>query len=561
MKPGRQFGSDLHRHKKKEDRYDAIIIGGGPNGLTAGAYLSKAGLKVLVVERRHEMGGGCNTEEVTHGGFYHNTHAIYMMMTEYAPAYKDLQLAEKYGLKHIYPPVQMVMPFKDGSTIALYSDVNKTCESFAKFSAKDAEIYGKLYEKYTGWMEDFLGPYTYVQPKPTLEIAAAMDAIPMGQEMMELTEKTPVELVTELFENERVRCLMLNALCFWGFDPEQAGLGYLLPLYFNRTNQYRICKGGSHALTQSLIKVILENGGRLQTAMELTDIIVENGTAKGVVDDYGQTHSADIVISTLDPHQTFLKLIEKEHLNEDFLDQIKLWQWEHWSLTGVHLALQATPQFSYAKEDPQLNEGLIYILGCETIEDYLAHQQAISNGIFEPGSIVTCSFPSVLDPTQVKHAGCHTAIIQQQSPYKLKDGGAEQWYSLSFKEEVIEKMIAKVREYFPNLIDENIRGKYISTPLDVENKYRDMVQGSIKQGQYHPFQMGYTRPNMECSTHRSPIKGLFMGGACTYPGGTVLLGSGYLAADAVIKDIGGNKWWPEPEIIKRAREKGFPGFD
>ena len=97
----------------------------------------------------------------------------------------------------------------------------------------------------------------------------------------------------------------------------------------------------------------------------------------------------------------------------------------------------------------------------------------------------------------------------------------------------------------------------MSTPLDIQNKFPDMVKGSIKQGEYHPLQMGYMRPNEYCSTHRSPIKGLYMGGSCTYPGGTVLLGAGYLAAEAVAEDLSLKKWWAEPEVVKRARQQGL----
>jgi phytoene dehydrogenase-like protein len=129
-----------------------------------------------------------------------------------------------------------------------------------------------------------------------------------------------------------------------------------------------------------------------------------------------------------------------------------------------------------------------------------------------------------------------------------------------FKEETANKQIAKVAEYAPNLAEEIIRRSYVSTPLDIENKFSDMVKGSIKQGQYHPLQMGYMRPNAECSNHRSPIEGLYMGGACIYPGGTILLGSGYLAAEAVVEDLQADKWWPEPKMIQQAREKGIPGF-
>ena len=117
--------------------YDIAVIGGGPNGLLSAAYLAKAGLKVLVLERRHEMGGGLATEELTGTARLRvNAHAFFMMMVDYAPAYKDLELESRYGLAHFYPELQCVMPFSDGRAICLYNDVESTCRSFAQFSQK-----------------------------------------------------------------------------------------------------------------------------------------------------------------------------------------------------------------------------------------------------------------------------------------------------------------------------------------------------------------------------------------------------------------------------------------
>ena len=541
-----------------ENTYDVIVIGGGPNGLTAASYLAKAGLKVLVLEKRYEMGGGLATEEVTTAGFYHNTHAIYMMMTEYAPAYKDLNLEELYGLKHIYPPLQYAMPFEDGSCLCLYNDLEKTCESIAKFSKQDADSYRELSTKFAGWMEDFLGPYTYVQPKPTLEIAPAMDKTKMGKEMFELTDKTPAELVNGWFTDPHVRAMMLNTICFWGLDPEQSGLGYLVPLYINRSTAYRICAGGSHQLTQALMNGVLQNKGLLLTAQDIKRIVITGGKATGVEMKDGTAYEAKAVVSTIDLHQTFFGMVGKENLDKDFTDSLETWMWEHWGFLGTHWAIEEPPNFTVAKDNPELNEALIYILGCETPEDYISYHRAVAEGKLPAKPIIHCTVPTVHDSTQCRHAGRHTMLIQQAVPYELKEGGADKWYSLKFKEEQAEKLLNVLRRYAPNLTEEKIRACYVSTPKDYANKFLDMVNGSIKQGQYHPFQMGYMRPNDQCSSHRSPIPGLFLGGACTYPGGTILLGSGYLAADAVVKDMGANKWWPEPEMIKKARAKGIP---
>jgi len=528
-----------------DKKYDVIIIGGGPNGLTAGAYLSKAGLKVLVMEKRYEMGGGVATEEVTHGGFYHNTHAIYMMMVDYAPAYQDLELEKLYGLKHIYPPLQFAMPLTDGNCVCLYSDLDKTCDSIARFSPEDASAYRNLSIKFQGWMDNFLGPYTSVQPTPTIDMAIQMERLEMGKEK-------------GWFNNEQVRALMLNAVCFWGLDPEQSGLGYLVPLYMNRTVNYRICRGGSHMLTQSLIKAVLENGGTLLTNQNLKRIVVEDGEARGVERDDGAVFEARVVLSTLDTHQTFIKLVGEGNLDEEFCEVLKPWMWEHWAFFSTHLALKEAPKFKAAEKDPEIDRGLIYLLGGETVEDYMKHYRAIENKEVDEKPIISCTFPTVFDPLQCRHSGLHTGLVQEHVPYDLKEGGSKKWYSIPFKEEISGRALDVLNRFAPNINEESIRAKYISTPVDCENKFLDMVKGSIKQGQYHPLQMGYMRPNEHCSGHRSPIRGLYMGGACTYPGGTVLLGSGYLAAEVVVEDLGAKKWWKEPEMITKAREKGMP---
>ena len=537
--------------------YDIIIIGGGPNGLVAGAYLAKAGQKVLVLERRYEMGGGLITEEVSGTPRYFiNTHAIYMMMVDYAPAYQDLELEKLYGLKHVYPSQQFAMPLEDGRCLSLYTDIDKSCASIAKFSPEDADTYREIYHRYKKYMDEFIGPATYVQPVPTIEQAANMEKYDIGREMSEMAEETPKDIVYGLFKNEHVRGMMLQLCCLWGLDPEQSGVGYLIPLYINRATNYRLVAGGSHMLTQAFIKIILENGGELRTATGVSRIITKDGAATGVETKDGRTYeAAKAVVSTLDTHQTFLKLVGEKNLNNEFVEGVKIWQWEHWSLLGIHLALMEAPNFTVARDDSELNKALIYLLGLETGDDFVEHYQAIGRGEIDGKVGISFCVPSLHDSSQAPH-GRYTGHITQMAPYDLK-GGKDKWYSFKFREEQFQRVLALLGKYAPNITEDKVRNYYVSTPLDVENKFTDMVRGSIKQGQYHPLQLGYMRPNDECSQHRSPIKGLYMGGACTYPGGTVLLGSGYLAADAVCEDVGIEKWWAEPEMITKAREKGL----
>jgi len=539
-----------------QEKYDIIIIGGGPNGLEIGAYLSKAGLKVLLLERRHELGGGLLTEEVTLPGFLHNTHAVYMMMVDYAPIYTDLKL-EEYNVKHIYPSLQFALPLSDGRCLCLYSDVDKTCDSIARFSKHDADSYRELYHRCNRYVADFIAAATYAPAVPLLDQVVMLQKTELGQELTEFAEKTPKELVDEYFENEHVKALMLYLATEWGVGYDQAGMGYLVLLYINRASNYRLVVGGSHMVTQALHKIIFENGGVALNTQMIKRVIVEDGKATGVEREDGTIFWADkAVISTIDTHQTFLKLVGEENLDKDFVEQIKSWQWEKYTLMGLHLALKEAPRFTAAATDPEINQAFIYVLGYETPEELIDDYEAIYRGELRDKACFNCCFLSVHDPSQAP-PGRHTGLLSRFAPYNLKEGGAEKWYNLKFKEEVIGQYLTTLQKYAPNMTEDTILWKYISTPVDVGNKFLDMVQGSYKQGLYHPLQMGIYRPNEECSRYRTPVKNLYLAGSCCYPGGTVIWGAGYNAANAVADDLGIDKWWSEPEIVAKAREQGL----
>ena len=225
------------------ETYDVIIIGAGPNGLAIGAYLSKAGQKVLLIEKRLEEGGGLMTEQVTLPDYYHNTHAIYMMMVDFAPVYKDFLLEEKYDVRHIFPELQCAMPLSDGRCLCLYRDVEKTCASIAEFSRKDADSYRRMFQKYDEMMKEILGPQTYAPMEAAPILAAKMDRTDLGRELSEYAEKTPEEMVCEMYENDHVRTLMLYQACHWGLDYDQSGVSYMVPLYLNRMVNYQLTAG------------------------------------------------------------------------------------------------------------------------------------------------------------------------------------------------------------------------------------------------------------------------------------------------------------------------------
>ena len=146
--------------------YDIVIIGSGPNGLEIAAYMAKAGQKVLLLEKRYEAGGGLATEQITLPEYFHNTHAIFHMMVDYAPIYQDFDLEAAYGLKHILPELQWAMPTPDGRTLCVYNDPERTAQSIAQYSQKDADSFRDLYAECDEMMREMLGPQTFVKPEP-----------------------------------------------------------------------------------------------------------------------------------------------------------------------------------------------------------------------------------------------------------------------------------------------------------------------------------------------------------------------------------------------------------
>jgi phytoene dehydrogenase-like protein len=541
-----------------QDSYDVIIIGGGPNGLTAACYLSKAGQKVLMLEKRYELGGGLATEEITLPDYFHNTHAIYHLMADYAPPIKDFELESKYDIKYIRPELQFALPLSDGRSLCLYTDVEKTCQSIAQFSQKDADSYREMNKRFYDLVNDFIGPATYCPPLPPLEQTIQLEESgEVGKEINRLVEMTPEEIVDELFEHDVVKTLMLYTACHWGIPHDASGASFMAALLMNRATNYRLCKGGSHRLSNALTKFMLEYSGEILTNAQIKRIIMEGDTAKGVELEDGTKYMANkAIISTINPKQTFLDLVGENNLKGDFDEKIKAWEWEHWSLCHLHLALEEPPQFAAAANNPDLNKAFVYLLGYESTEQLKKHWDEISQGKLSDTPAFNCCFPSIHDPYQAPPGRC-SGLISQMAPYNL-DGNKDKWLSMKFKEECAEKQIAVLQKYAPNMTKDKVMWWNMTTPADIENKFANMAEGSIKQGAYIILQMGYLRPNEECAGNTSPIKNLYLGGASSYPGGLVTFGPGVCVANKVAEDCGIEKWWPVPESVAAARAKGMP---
>ena len=533
----------------KDRAYDVAIIGAGPNGLICGAYLAKAGLKVILLENRHEAGGGLDTLE--YAGFKYNPHAIYHMMAEVMPAYKDFDLKAR-GVKYIYPDVQAAYISKTEKPVILYKDPQKTADFLsAEFSEKDGREYARMYADFKAYCDRILIPLTYVPAVPPIDQVQTMENArnDLGKKFNEIAELPPLDLLEMYDFSDAVKAAILNLYTMWGLSPDEA-LGYYFPIMVYRMTNAALVSGGSHRLSSALHKAIIEHGGAISDESRVEKILTTDGRASGVIIDDGTEIKAEAVVSTVDPHQTFVKFFEEGEIPEGLRESARRWEWEKISLFGVHLALKQAPKYIGTENYDDANRAMITFLGIENTESLLDHLRLLEDGKLPAGNLfghATCA--SIFDPIQAPsgvHAGMHTGRWECLAPYDV-DWEKHKW-------EFAHMCIDQWKVYAPNLECINT---LVYPPSYIERKLINMVKGSIKQGAYVPLQMGYFRPNEECSRTYTPVDGLYVCGASAYPGGMILGAGGYIGANTIVEDFGVQKAWDEPEIVKQAREDGF----
>ena len=512
--------------------FDVVVAGGGHNSLVAAAYLSKAGLRCLVLEARQVIGGNTATEELTLPGFRHDTCSTAHNIIQASPTlrYDELGLAEQ-GLEYIQPDPVVHLPFPDGTSLTMWRDIDRTVAGFERFSQSDGAAYRRMIEEYDEVKGVFSeARYTPIGLGPGLEERLA--GHPDGSRWSKRNADSAWNIISREFEHPNTQAFMLWMAFMTVQPPQRPGTGLLAySLAFGRqTHSWIIPKGGSGELPLALCRVIEAHGGTILTGRKVIDLIIESGRCVGVVDETGEEHRAGRAVLSTIHIKHLVEMGPEDSWDGGFRTGVAEWR-PGIALSPAHYATTEAPEFDtpdgpvrpIASGVPHTVERVLRIE-----HDFLTGSVALD----DPPLLVLC--PTVADPGRAPE-GRHTLKVIGFHPYELAEG-AERWDEI--KEEVAAAHFEHLRRYAPNLTDDAVLAAAIKSPLELERMNPHNWHGSCHGGDQDRAQMGGYRPVPGWASHRMPIPGLYQTGATTHPGPSVSAGPGRNAAWVMLEDLG-----------------------
>ena len=513
--------------------YDGIIIGAGHNGLILQAYLGKAGLKTIAIDRRPVAGGGLSTvEDPRYPGFLHNTHAFFQRAITTMPWYADLELA-RHGAHYIEPELNVALLASDGRALEWWTDVDRTVELFAHFSQRDAETLRRWQHEFVPIVRDILVPESRSVPLPPDERRALLERSPAGRRLLEVSALSPLEFVHQEFEHPTVKAGLLFFNGLREVDLRVRGFGHHIAALLASPAKAQMSRGGSTALARALEAAVRESGGEIRVMTEPARIVVENGRAAGVETAQGEVIRARFVASSLNPTQTFIDLLDASLVPHDIRRRVEGFQYNLLApLFALHLNLREPPRYAASAVHPELARAFMVIMGLDHVDqfhDIVRHHEA---GTIPP-TVMWGACPTLFDPSQAP-AGSHTAFMWEKLPYRL-NGQAANWDGA--RDGHGREMLKLWRRHAPNL-DDAVIDSFTRSPLDAERSLPNMRDGDLLVGAFTNDQVGYHRPFRGAGTYRAHIPQLYLCGSSSHPGGNVTGLPGYNAAQVILSDLG-----------------------
>ncbi|AMN43421.1 phytoene desaturase family protein [Rhodoplanes sp. Z2-YC6860] len=523
-----------------DSTYDGIILGAGHNGMILQAYLGKAGMRVLTIERKAVTGGGLSTlEDPRHPGFLHNTHAFFQRAITAMPWYADLEL-ERHGARYIEPELNVALITQDDGVLAWWTDIERTVKSFEQFSRKDAETLRRWQHEFVPIVQNILTPEAKAPPLPPAERRRLLERSAAGRRLIEVSALSPLEFVKQEFEHPTVQAGLLFFNGLREVDLRVRGFGHHIAALLASPAKAQMSRGGTAALARALEGAVRKSGGEFRLLTEPKRIVVEGGRAVGIETADGETIRArHFIASSLNPHQTFLELLDETLVPLEIRDRVQAFQYNLLApLFALHLNLREPPRYTAAAKFPELAKAFMVIMGLDASDQFNDIVRHHESGTIPP-PVMWGACPTLFDPSQAP-AGQHTAFMWEKLPYHLKAGwsGGGEAHGRD--------MLALWRKHAPNLADA-VLDQFTRTPLDTERSLPNMREGDLLVGAFTNGQIGHHRPFPGAGAYRAHLPGLYLCGSSSHPGGNITGLPGYNAAQVLLDDLGIKSGWaPRP---------------
>lgn len=522
---------------------DGIVLGTGHNGLVLQAYLCRAGLRVLAIERLERPGGPlvCDPDPKL-PGVRHNTHAVFLRGVSAMPWFRDLELA-RHGVEMIHPELNFAQVMTDGRMLAIHLDLERTYESISQFSRRDADTYQRLHAEFGPVLRDIVAQENAAPPLPSGERRALLARSRVGRRALETEPLSPREFVERHFEHPALRAGLLYVCIIRECDILAPGNGLLVPSIIASDQKAQLCEGGSARLADALVADIEEHGGAILAGTAVRRIVVSDGRAAGVELAGGERIAArHFVAAALNPHQV-LELLGAEQLPAAMVRAAAAYRYNLVGpLFGVNVALREPPRYRAALRHPELARAGLTILGLETPDEIYE----LYEGRLPMLASIWGTTPTAHDPSQAVD-GIATAFMWQKVPYAL-DGDPLNWDRR--KAAHARRVLARWREFAPNLTPDNILTLTALTPLDTERRFPNLRGGDLGVGWAGPGQCRDERPFPGAGRYALPVRGFYLCGGATHPGGNITGLPGYNAARVIAEDLGARIWWDPPDVVR-----------
>jgi len=524
--------------------YDAVVVGGGHNGLTAAAYLARAGLSTLVLERREIVGGCCVTEEIAPGCRASTTSYIASMLRP--EVIKDLNLQE-YGLRMVPCDPAIQVPFPDEQVVPWWAERDRAIAEFRKLSAKDAGTFVRVDDQLKK-LARYLQPF-FLEPPPELDTSSMQgwsDLFRVGKRLRSISSGEIAQLVSFLtgslgefldrnYESDKVKTMFLaNSVYGKHGGPYQPGTAIGLLFHLLSGGEHEVqgflghVMGGMGAITQALAVVGRKLGVEIRTSAPVAQIDTRHGVVRGVVLDDGTEIRSRFVLSNADPKRTFLKLISASELPDDFLHAVRGIRMDG-PCAKVNMVLGEEPRFTGTSPAATPLERTFYTL-VPSLQFAERCYDISKFGEIPEELWVDCVVSSNADASLAPEGKHILTCFVQYVPYRLREGTWDE------KRELLgDRVVKKIAEYAPN-VPNAILARQVLTPLDLERTY-GLTEGNIFHGDLTLEQLFFMRPVPGWSQYRTPIIGLYLCGAGAHPGGGVTGAPGHNAAQQVLRDV------------------------